>query len=109
MAWLDRSSGRHARRPCTGPEGRLLRRPPGARPLSFSWKNLSRIEDPVRIERLLHALHERNLLVRQLDWQEPRLREPDPVLAADRALERDDALEQHAFGLVRARDFGGIR
>ncbi len=39
-----------------------------------------------------------------------RLRESDPVLTADRALERDDALEQYALGVVcPARLVGVVR
>ena len=41
--------------------------------------------------------------------EEPRLGEADPVLAADRALQRDDAFEQHALRLVRALDLARRR
>ena len=40
--------------------------------------------------------------------EERRLREADAVLAADRPFERDDAREQRALGLVRARDLVGV-
>ena len=57
---------------------------------------------PCGIERLLHALHQRDLVRRQLEGQERRLREADAVLAADRSFERHDAFEEYALGLVRA-------
>ena len=40
--------------------------------------------------------------------EERRLREADPVLAADRSFERHDAGKERALGLVRARDFLGV-
>src|ERR671919_469875 len=46
------------------------------------WKDLTRIEDAVRIERSLDSLHDRDLLGRQLQSEIRRLGEPDSVLPA---------------------------
>src|ERR687892_525928 len=53
-------------------------------------KDLAWIQNAVRIERLLDPLHQRDLLRRELDGEEWGLGKPDAVLAADRAVERDD-------------------
>ncbi len=71
--------------------------------LRSATERSSRIQDPVRIERRLDPLHQRDLLGGELDRQIARLGEADAVLAADRAFERDDALEQLALGLRRPR------
>ena len=65
-------------------------------------KNLPGIQDAERIERVLHALHERDRLARESEVQVLRFGEPDAVFAADDAVERDDAAEQLPFGLMRA-------
>src|SRR5215207_3707058 len=56
-------------------------------------KDLTRIEDVVGIERGLYALHQCDLVARQLQAEIFRLRQPDTVLAADGSLERNHAFE----------------
>src|SRR5688500_13324569 len=67
-------------------------------------EDLAGVEDAGRIERVLDPFHERDGVGRQLDRQEGGLGEPDAVLAADRAFERDDTLEERLLRHARASD-----
>src|SRR5438034_6539732 len=51
------------------------------------WKDLTRIQNAVRVEGGLHALHQCDLVHRQLQAQIWRLGEADAVLAANRAFQ----------------------
>src|SRR5919197_1314136 len=77
----------------------MIRRTPDLKvgPSGGLGKNLSWIENPERVKCLLHALHQSNLLRRQFNGQVLRFCKPDPMFAADRALERDDAFEEEAL------------
>ena len=68
----------------------------------YSGKILPGLSRPFGIEGLLDALHHRDRLGRHLERQVLRLREADAVLAGDRSLERDDALEQRLLGRADA-------
>ena len=70
--------------------------------------DLAGVEDAVRIERGLDPLHQGDDLGRQLQADVGRLREADAVLAADRSLEADDALEERAGGGLRAAHLVGV-
>src|SRR5687767_14810450 len=65
-------------------------------------KDLAGVEDIARVECRLDALHQRDLIRRQLDAEIRRLGEADAVLAADRSFECDDLFEQQALGVLRA-------
>src|SRR3990170_3935082 len=69
-----------------------------------SGEDLAGVQDPVRVECPLDALHQRNLVLGQLQRQERRLRKADAVLAADRPFKRDDARKQHVLRGVRPLD-----
>lgn len=60
-------------------------------------KDLAGIEDPVRVEGGLEPPHQGDRLVGQLQPEIRRLGAPDAVLAADRAPEAHDLLEQPAL------------
>ena len=63
---------------------------------------LAWIQDAVRVERGLDALHQGDRISRQLDVDVGRLGEPNAVFATDGALQRDDAFEQDTFSLLRS-------
>src|SRR4051794_37872623 len=52
-------------------------------PVSAIWKDFTRIQDAARIERGLHALHQRDLVARKFQTQIRRLGETDAMLTAD--------------------------
>src|SRR5688572_28995856 len=66
------------------------------------WKNLTRIEDAVRVERRLHALHQRDFFCRKLEAEIRRLRKSNAMLPADGALERHHAFKQPSYGALAA-------
>ncbi len=67
-------------------------------------KDLTGIQNPIRIEGMFHSSHEGDFLRRQLQADVGRLREAHAVLAAERSFQGDDAPKQHALRLVRTAD-----
>src|SRR5690606_40278254 len=57
---------------------------------------------PLSLHDALPLFHQRDFGIGQLDTKVRRLGKADPMLAADRSFQRNNALEQRALGLGRA-------